>query len=91
MTETTIQEVETLETVDDRPTGFKSQLIEFWSYFSEEKKQLDRLAADGLIEYDPTWIRVTPIGRIFVRHVGMAFDRYIRERKTDGPRFSKTV
>ncbi|MCP4340997.1 MAG: ABC transporter permease subunit [Desulfobulbaceae bacterium] len=37
MTETTIQEVETLETVDDRPTGFKSQLIEFWSYFSENR------------------------------------------------------
>ena len=37
MTETTIQEVETLERVDDRPTGFKSQLIEFWSYFSENR------------------------------------------------------
>ena len=37
MTETTIQKVETLETVDDRPTGFRAQLIEFWSYFSENR------------------------------------------------------
>jgi dipeptide transport system permease protein len=37
MTETTIQEVETLETVDDRPTGIRAQLIEFWAYFSENR------------------------------------------------------
>ena len=32
MTETTIEEI-----VDDRPTGFKAVLIEFWSYFSENR------------------------------------------------------
>lgn len=31
MTETTIQEI------DDRPTGFRAVLIEFWSYFSENR------------------------------------------------------
>jgi len=38
MTETTIQEtVDIVETVDDRPTGFRAQLAEFWSYFSENR------------------------------------------------------
>ncbi len=32
MTETTLEEI-----VDDRPTGFKAVLIEFWSYFSENR------------------------------------------------------
>ncbi len=36
MTETTMQNlVEVVETVDDRPTGFRAVLSEFWSYFSE--------------------------------------------------------
>ncbi len=43
MTETTIEEI--IETVpDDRPTGFKAVLAEFWSYFSE-----NRGAVAGLI------------------------------------------
>lgn len=38
MTETTIQEVvNEVETVDDRPTGFRADLTEFWSYFSENR------------------------------------------------------
>ena len=32
MTDTTIEEI-----IDDRPTGFKAVLIEFWSYFSENR------------------------------------------------------
>jgi dipeptide transport system permease protein len=35
MTETTIQE--NIETVDDRPSGFKAELAEFWAYFSENR------------------------------------------------------
>lgn len=35
MTETTIQNA--VEIVDDRPTGFRGQLIEFWAYFSENR------------------------------------------------------
>jgi oxygen-independent coproporphyrinogen-3 oxidase len=65
--------------------------LDFWSYFSEENKQLTELANDGIIEIEANAIRVTPIGRIFVRHVGMAFDKYVRDRKAGGPRFSKTI
>ena len=35
MTETTMQEA--VEIIDDRPTGFGTQLAEFWSYFSENR------------------------------------------------------
>ncbi len=65
--------------------------IDFWQYFQSERIDLNRLADDGLIELDEHSIAVTPAGRIFVRHVGRVFDRFIRERKSDGPRFSKTV
>jgi len=37
-------------------------------------------------------IRVTPIGRIFIRNIAMVFDRYIEEQKMDQkPLFSKTL
>lgn len=35
MTETTVQEIN--DVVDDRPTGLKAVLSEFWSYFSENR------------------------------------------------------
>jgi dipeptide transport system permease protein len=38
MTETTIQEAaDIVQIVDDRPTGVRAQLAEFWSYFSENR------------------------------------------------------
>ena len=37
-------------------------------------------------------VRVTPLGRIFIRNVAMVFDRYIEEQKMDQkPLFSKTL
>ena len=41
--------------------------------------ELERLAADGLVEIDDDWIHVTPRGRLLVRAVCMVFDRYLRE------------
>ena len=32
MTETTLEEI-----IDDRPTGIRADLTEFWSYFSENR------------------------------------------------------
>ena len=40
-----------------------------------------RLEEDGLVELQPDWIVVTPKGRLVVRVVCMAFDRYLRERE----------
>jgi oxygen-independent coproporphyrinogen-3 oxidase len=53
-------------------------LIDFRKYFAEEMQDLQRLAADGLVELQPEWIVVTPKGRLLVRSVCMVFDRYLR-------------
>ena len=53
-------------------------LLDFDSYFAEELKDLEPLAADGLVEMDREWIHVTPRGRLLVRAVCMVFDKYLR-------------
>jgi oxygen-independent coproporphyrinogen III oxidase len=66
--------------------------ISFDDYFSAEIGRLGELAADGLVVLDPEEIRVTPLGRIFIRNAAMVFDRYIEEQKMDQkPLFSKTL
>jgi oxygen-independent coproporphyrinogen-3 oxidase len=56
-----------------------AHLIDFRSYFARELKELRRLREEGLVEIGDDWISVTPPGRLLVRVVCMAFDRYLRE------------
>ena len=66
--------------------------ISFDEYFAPELLQLDELRGDGLIETGLGEIRVTPLGRVFIRNLGMIFDRYLREQQMDArPLFSKTL
>ena len=66
--------------------------ILFDEYFAAELARLADLVADGLVILDHDEIRVTPLGRIFVRNIAMVFDRYIEEQKMDHkPLFSKTL
>lgn len=66
--------------------------ISFDEYFAEELGQMDTYRDDGLILATPEEIRVTALGRIFIRNVAMLFDRYLREQKMDSrPLFSKTL
>jgi len=58
-----------------------AHLIDFRAYFAEELAALRPLEEDGLVELQPDWIVVTPKGRLVVRVVCMAFDRYLRERE----------
>ena len=58
-----------------------AHLIDFRAYFAEELAALRALEEDGLVELQPDWIVVTPRGRLVVRVVCMAFDRYLRERE----------
>jgi oxygen-independent coproporphyrinogen-3 oxidase len=58
-----------------------SYLVDFADYFSAEIEDLRRLEQDGLVELQPDWIVVTPKGRLLVRVVCMAFDRYLREHR----------
>ena len=64
--------------------------IDFDEYFADEIARLDRFRADGLVELSPESIRVTLLGRIFIRNIGMVFDKYLRKPKGK-PVFSKTL
>jgi len=66
--------------------------IAFDEYFALELEQLEEACAEGLVALDGGEIRVTPLGRIFIRNVAMIFDRYLREQQMDRrPLFSKTL
>lgn len=50
--------------------------IDFDEYFSDALALLQPLAADGLVVMDDQQLRVTNPGRLLIRHICMAFDRY---------------
>jgi oxygen-independent coproporphyrinogen-3 oxidase len=64
--------------------------------YAPECARLEAMAADGILRYDDEGIRLTPLGRLFVRNVCMAFDAHLGKappsaRKPDAPRYSRTV
>jgi len=66
--------------------------ISFDEYFAPELDRLQESRDEGLVILESNQIRVTPLGRIFIRNVAMAFDRYLREQQMDQrPLFSKTL
>lgn len=66
--------------------------ISFDDYFRAELERLEEPRAEGLVTLAPGEIRVTPLGRIFIRNVAMVFDRYLLEQQMDQkPLFSKTL
>ena len=64
--------------------------IRFDEYFADELARLKALQSDGLVNLSPEGIFVTQLGRIFIRNVGMVFDKYLQKPK-DKPVFSKTL
>jgi len=64
--------------------------VAFDEYFGEELARLRPLEEDGLVRVTAEAISVAPLGRIFIRNVGMVFDRYLQKPKTK-PLFSKTL
>ena len=66
--------------------------IRFDEYFASEVTELGTMRDDGLVILGDEEIRVTPLGRIFIRNLAMPFDRYLREQKMDArPLFSRTL
>ena len=61
--------------------------------FAAELARLRPLADDGLVELERDGsLRVTPLGRLFLRNVAMAFDAYLPAQQEAGrPLFSQTV
>jgi oxygen-independent coproporphyrinogen-3 oxidase len=69
--------------------------IRFIEYFADEVAALrreDGPIAEGLVELNDTTLRLTRLGRPFVRTICMTFDRYL-PRRSDGPQpvFSRAI
>ena len=56
--------------------------IDFQSYFAHELALLKQYEDAGLIMIDPAAIHVTAKGRLFVRAVGMTFDKFLAQGTT---------
>lgn len=65
--------------------------IAFGDYFGPDLASLEELRESGLVEDDGRVLRMTPLGRLFVRNAAMVFDRHLRERQSSKPAFSRTV
>jgi oxygen-independent coproporphyrinogen-3 oxidase len=68
--------------------------ITFANYFAAELEKLRVFADDGLVNIDDAWLTVTPKGRLLIRNICMAFDRYLNGPKAAGAeraRFSNTI
>jgi oxygen-independent coproporphyrinogen-3 oxidase len=64
--------------------------VVFRQYFAAELAQLKQMEDDGLVSVNGDWISVSARGRLLIRNVCMAFDRYLAAPST-GPRYSRTV
>ncbi len=65
--------------------------IAFTDYFADALTDLRPLADDGLVELSAGKISVTPSGRLFLRNIGMCFDRYLKQAASEKPRYSRTA
>ena len=67
-----------------------AHLIDFKSYFGPEIEALREMEQAGLLKIDDQWISVLPRGRMLVRVIAMAFDRYLRSDR-ERARYSKVI
>ena len=66
--------------------------INFDDYFAPEIARLEPFVQDGLVDLTPDEVRVTLLGRIFIRNVAMLFDPYLeKQQQAERPLFSKTL
>jgi oxygen-independent coproporphyrinogen-3 oxidase len=64
--------------------------IPFDRYFEIELESLKPFQEDGLCRLTPDRIEITESGRLLIRNIAMAFDRYLREPNRE-MQFSRTV
>lgn len=65
-------------------------LIDFSTYFQEEIRLLREYVDEGMLKMDDQWISVTPKGRLLIRTICMAFDKYLRSER-ERQRYSKVI
>jgi len=62
------------------------------AHFADAWRQLEPFAEEGFCTLAPGRLDVTSTGRLFLRHMAMAFDESLARRDEDaGPRFSRTI
>ena len=64
--------------------------VDFADHFSSELASLSDLEADGLILREAGGLRVTALGRLFIRIIAMRFDAYLSGGQPQN-RYSRTV
>lgn len=62
--------------------------IDFAEYFHDVYPLLEQFAQDGLLQYNWDYIAVLPAGRLLIRTICMAFDKYSQSARE---RFSKVI
>ncbi|MFT5291282.1 MAG: oxygen-independent coproporphyrinogen-3 oxidase [Planctomycetota bacterium] len=75
-------------------TAFEARhALRFAEYFARDLKELEGVAAEGLVEVTSERIRATPDGELFLRNIAICFDTHWREKhaSSDRPIFSQTV
>ena len=65
--------------------------LDFASHFADTLNDLQPLVADGFVEVNAERIRVTDLGRLFLRNIAMCFDPYLKQASENGPRYSRTA
>ena len=66
--------------------------LRFEDYFAKELLLLREFSSDGLVALCPEEIRLTALGRVFIRNVAMVFDAYLgRDELNRQTLFSKTL
>lgn len=59
-------------------------------HYPQIREELEQFQRDGVLSFDPEWLRILPNGKGFVRNVAMSFDFHLREQKTR-VKFSQTI
>ena len=71
--------------------------VTFKEYFAPELEKLRAFESDGLIKIEDNWLTVTLKGRLLIRNICMAFDKYLglprpaSSGEVQPLRFSKTI
>ena len=65
--------------------------VDFDDYFSSALAKMREMRDEGFVDDTGDAVRVIGTGRLFVRNVAMAFDRYLEAKAKDKPVFSRTV
>ncbi len=66
---------------------------ELATHFQDEWAEMQPFADEGFCTLAPRRLDITPRGRLFLRHMAMVFDAYLRSRRAEesGKRFSQTI